>query len=189
MTPRDIPNIISLLRIALVIPVVYLLLERQFSYALVLFFVAGVSDGLDGYLAKRNNWTSRLGSILDPLADKLLLVFSYLALGWLGDIPMWLVIAVMVRDVIIVVGAIAYHELIGEYDMMPTWMSKTNTFFQILLILLVVFSLGAYALPVMLIDGLIYVVALTTFVSGVNYVWVWGRRAAGNKKQPLDENK
>lgn len=182
MTPRDIPNIISLLRIALVIPVVYLLLERQFSYALVLFFVAGLSDGLDGYLAKRNQWITRLGSILDPLADKLLLVFSYLALGWLGEIPMWLVIAVMVRDVIIVVGAIAYHELIGKYDMTPTWMSKTNTFFQILLILVVVFSLGAYALPELLIEVLIYIVAITTLISGSNYVWVWGKRAAGNNK-------
>ncbi|WP_455207963.1 CDP-alcohol phosphatidyltransferase family protein [Kaarinaea lacus] len=177
MTLRDIPNIISLLRIALVIPVIYLLLEREFSYALVLFFVAGLSDGLDGYLAKRNNWTSRLGSILDPLADKLLLVFSYLALGWLHEIPMWIVIAVMVRDVVIVVGAISYHELIGEYDMMPTWMSKTNTFFQIILVLTVVFSLGVYTLPGWLIDALIYTVALTTVVSGINYVWVWGRRA------------
>jgi len=182
VTPRDIPNIISLLRIALVIPVVYLLLERQFSYALVLFFIAGISDGLDGYLAKRNNWISRLGSILDPLADKLLLVFSYLALGWLGEIPMWLVIAVMVRDVIIVVGAISYHEIIGKYDMTPTWMSKTNTFFQILLILVVVFSLGAYALPALFIEALIYIVAITTLVSGINYVWVWGRRAANNNK-------
>ncbi|MCI0505997.1 MAG: CDP-alcohol phosphatidyltransferase family protein [Gammaproteobacteria bacterium] len=181
MKPRDIPNIISLLRIALVIPVVYLLLEREFSYALVLFFVAGFSDALDGYLAKRNQWKSRLGSILDPLADKLLLVFSYLALGWLHEIPMWLVIAVMVRDVVIVVGAIAYHELIGEYDMLPTWMSKTNTFFQIMLVLAVVFSLGAYTLPGWLIDTLIYTVAVTTLVSGFNYVWVWGRRAIAAK--------
>ncbi|HEY5603595.1 MAG TPA: CDP-alcohol phosphatidyltransferase family protein [Gammaproteobacteria bacterium] len=182
MTPRDIPNIISLLRIALVIPVVYFLLEREFSYALVLFFVAGFSDALDGYLATRNNWTSRLGSILDPLADKLLLVFSYLALGWLHEIPMWLVIAVMFRDVVIVVGAIAYHELIGEYDMMPTWMSKTNTFFQIMLVLAVVFSLGAYSLPGWLINTLIFTVAVTTLVSGINYVWVWGRRAMVAKR-------
>ena len=186
MTPRDIPNIITLLRIVLVIPVIYLLLQREFSYALVLFFVAGLSDGLDGYLAKRNNWTSRLGSILDPLADKLLLVFSYLALGWLGEIPMWLVIAVMIRDVIIVVGAISYHELIGEYDMMPSWISKTNTFFQILLILVVVFSLGAYRLPPWSIDGLIYFVAVTTVLSGINYIWVWGRRAVAANKQHSD---
>ena len=177
MTLRDIPNIISLLRIVLVIPVVYLLIQRQFSFALVLFFIAGISDGLDGYLAKRNNWTTRLGSILDPLADKLLLVFSYFALGWMGDIPMWLVIAVVVRDLIIVVGAIAYHELIGEYDMTPTWVSKANTFFQIVLVLVVVFSLGAYTLPELFIEALVYIVALTTVASGANYVWVWGRRA------------
>ena len=134
MKLRDIPNILSLLRISLVIPIVYLLVQREFSYVLVLFVIAGISDGLDGYLAKRNNWTSRLGSILDPLADKLLLVFSYLALGWMGEIPMWLVFAVMARDVIIIVGAISYHELIGEYDMEPSWLSKTNTFFQIVLI-------------------------------------------------------
>lgn len=161
----------------LVIPVVYLLIQRQFSFALVLFFIAGISDGLDGYLAKRNNWTTRLGSILDPLADKLLLVFSYFALGWMGDIPMWLVIAVVVRDLIIVVGAIAYHELIGEYDMTPTWVSKANTFFQIVLVLVVVFSLGAYTLPELFIEALVYIVALTTVASGANYVWVWGRRA------------
>lgn len=177
MTFRDIPNIISLLRIALVIPVVYLLIQRQFSFALVLFFIAGISDGLDGYLAKRNNWTTRLGSILDPLADKLLLVFSYFALGWLGEIPMWLVAAVVIRDLVIIVGAIAYHELIGVYDMTPTWMSKSNTFFQIMLVLAVVFSLGVYRLPEMVIDGLIITVAATTVASGVNYVWVWGRRA------------
>jgi cardiolipin synthase len=177
VTLRDIPNIISLLRIALVIPVVYLLIQRQFSYALVLFFIAGISDGLDGYLAKRNNWTTRLGSILDPLADKLLLVFSYFALGWLGEIPMWLVAAVVIRDLVIIVGAIAYHELIGIYDMTPTWMSKTNTFFQIVLVLAVVFSSGAYRLPEMVIDGLIITVAVTTVGSGINYVWVWGHRA------------
>lgn len=182
MTLRDIPNIISLLRIALVIPVVYLLIQREFSFALVLFFIAGISDGLDGYLAKRNNWTSRLGSILDPLADKLLLVFSYFALGWLGEIPMWLVVAVVIRDLIIVVGAIAYHELIGEYDMTPTWVSKANTFFQIVLVLIVVFSAGAYMLPEVVIDGLVIIVAITTVASGFNYVWVWGRRAIASHR-------
>lgn len=177
MTRRDIPNVISLLRIALVIPIVYLLISREFSDALVLFFIAGISDALDGFLAKRYNWATRLGSILDPLADKLLLVFSYLILGWLQYLPMWLVIVVMARDVIIIVGAIAYHELIGQYEMEPSWLSKLNTFFQILLILSLVFSLGAYTLPNWWNENLIYVVAATTLISGINYIWVWGRRA------------
>jgi len=162
VTRRDIPNVISLLRIALVIPIVYLLISREFSDALVLFFIAGISDALDGFLA---------------LADKLLLVFSYLILGWLQYLPMWLVIVVMARDVIIIVGAIAYHELIGQYEMEPSWLSKLNTFFQILLILSLVFSLGAYTLPNWWNENLIYVVAATTLISGINYIWVWGRRA------------
>jgi len=183
VTRRDIPNVISLLRIALVIPIVYLLISREFSYALVLFFIAGISDALDGYLAKRNNWTSRLGSILDPLADKLLLVFSFLVLGWLQFIPLWLVIVVMARDVIIIVGAITYHELIGQYEMEPSWLSKLNTFFQIVLILSVVFSLGTYTLPNWWNVNLVYVVMTTTLISGVNYVWVWGRRAVRKYRQ------
>lgn len=183
MTLRDLPNIISLLRIALVIPVVYLLIQRQFSYALILFFIAGISDGLDGYLAKRNGWVTRLGSILDPLADKLLLVFSYFTLGWLGEIPMWLFVLVVIRDLIIVVGAIAYHELIGIYDMTPTWVSKANTFFQIVLILVVVFSLGVYTLPGIALEALVMIVAITTVASGANYVWVWGRRAIQEHKE------
>jgi len=87
------------------------------------------------------------------------------------------VAAVVIRDLVIIVGAIAYHELIGIYDMTPTWMSKTNTFFQIVLVLAVVFSSGAYRLPEMVIDGLIITVAVTTVGSGINYVWVWGHRA------------
>ena len=189
MALRDIPNIISLLRIVLVIPIIYLLIQREFSYVLVLFFVAGISDGLDGYLAKRNNWTSRLGSILDPLADKLLLVFSYFALGWLGEIPLWLVAAVVVRDLIIIVGAISYHEIIGEYEMMPSWVSKTNTFFQIVLVLAVVFSAGVYMLPVVAIDALVIIVMITTVASGADYVWVWGRRAIqSHRDQSGEEN-
>ena len=106
MNARDIPNIISVLRIVLVVPIIVLMLEQQFAAALLLFFVAGLSDGLDGYLAKRNNWGSRLGSILDPLADKLLLISSYVALGWLGLIPVWLVAVVLIRDIVIVSGAL-----------------------------------------------------------------------------------
>lgn len=90
MNRRDIPNIISVFRILLVLPVVWLLLQQQYTMALVLFAIAGVSDALDGFLAKHNGWESRLGTILDPLADKLLLVCSFLTLAWLGLIPFWL---------------------------------------------------------------------------------------------------
>ena len=87
---RDLPNLISVFRIVLVVPIEYLLLQQHYVSAMILFFLAGISDGLDGFLAKRFNWTSRLGSVLDPLADKLLLVCTYLVLGWLGHLPWWL---------------------------------------------------------------------------------------------------
>jgi len=183
VTLRDLPNLISLLRMVLVIPVVYLMEQREFGLALILFAIAGISDGLDGYLAKRNNWASRLGSILDPLADKLLLVSAYLVLAWLGELPVWLVIAVLVRDVIIILGVVVYHYLIGQFEMVPSWISKLNTFFQIMLVLVIVFSLGVYTLPAILIDALVIVVIVTTLTSGIDYIWVWARRAAYAEKR------
>ncbi|WP_373508037.1 CDP-alcohol phosphatidyltransferase family protein, partial [Thiocapsa sp.] len=104
MQLRDLPNIISVLRLVAVAPVMYLLLRQEYGWALVLFAAAGASDGLDGYLAKRYDWRSRLGGILDPLADKALLVACFLILGWQGLVPVWLVIAVILRDLVIVTG-------------------------------------------------------------------------------------
>lgn len=174
---KDIPNIISIARVILTVPVALLLLDERFTEALFLFFVAGVSDGLDGYLAKRYGWYSRLGSILDPLADKALLVTSYLCLAWVGLIPFWLVALIMGRDIVIVLGGIAYHWLVGHFEMAPTWISKINTTLQITLVLAMVFSHGAYTLPEIIIVGLVYGVCATTILSGLDYVWTWGRRA------------
>ncbi|MDE2089174.1 MAG: CDP-alcohol phosphatidyltransferase family protein, partial [Gammaproteobacteria bacterium] len=108
MTRRDLPNLISVLRMLLVLPVVALLMTEHYREALLLFGLAGLSDALDGFLAKRYGWTSRLGAVLDPLADKILLVSSYIALGWLRLLPLWLVAAVIVRDLVIVIGAAVY---------------------------------------------------------------------------------
>ncbi len=177
LSRRDIPNAISIGRIILVLPVALLLLAEEYLGALLLFFAAGLSDGLDGLLAKRYGWHSRLGSILDPLADKTLLVVSYLCLGWVGAIPEWLVAIVIGRDLIIVAGAAAFHLLIGRYEMVPTWISKVNTTMQILLVLVLVFSEAVFALPEDLLTGMVYVVCVTTLASGVDYVWTWSFRA------------
>ena len=177
LAARDIPNLLSIARILLSLPVARLLLNERFGEALLLFFIAGVSDGLDGYLAKRFGWHSRLGSILDPLADKVLLVTSYLCLVWVGLIPLWLLALVVGRDLVIVVGALAFHWLIGRYDMQPTWVSKLNTVLQITLVLALVLSNGVYILPDMLLVGLLYGACLTTILSGIDYVWTWGRKA------------
>jgi len=177
MSVRGVPNIITVLRILLVLPVVLSLLNEQYGVALILFAIAGASDGLDGYIAKRYDCASRLGSILDPLADKLLLVSTYVSLAWLGLLPLWLVVVVLVRDLLIVIGGFAYHRFIGQYDMSPSFVSKLNTVTQILLGFLVVLSMSLLPLPTLLIDGMIYVVLVTTLLSGSDYVWTWGRRA------------
>ena len=177
MKPRDIPNIITAFRFLLVPPVVILLLQERFAAALVVFGVAGFSDGLDGFLAKRFDWRSRLGSLLDPLADKLLLVCSFLTLGWLGWIPPWLVALVILRDLVIVTGAIFYHMRIEQLEARPTMASKLNTVTQILLVLTVMFSLGIKTLPALWIDILLYSVLATTLWSGIDYIWTWGKRA------------
>jgi cardiolipin synthase len=185
---RHIPNAISILRIVLVLPFIALMLKREFGWALVLFFVAGISDGIDGYLAKRNNWVSRLGSILDPLADKLLLVSSFITLGWLAVIPMWLVVAVLTRDLIIISGAVAFHLVVGRYEMQPTIISKLNTFFQIMLVLSMVFSKGLYPLPPMALQGLVYIVLATTILSGGDYIYTWGKKTYHAKNRQIKNN-
>ena len=177
MQARDIPNIITVFRFILVTPVVWAMLNDHFGLALLLFGVAGASDAIDGYLAKRNNWSSRMGAILDPLADKLLLVCTFITLGWLGWIPVWLVVLVILRDLVILAGALTYHFTIERVTMEPSMVSKLNTFTQIMLVLAVMFSRGIQELPATLIDVLLYGVLITTVWSGVGYVWTWSRRA------------
>jgi cardiolipin synthase len=174
---RDIPNAITVLRFFLVPPVVILLLQERFTAALLVFGVAGFSDGLDGFLAKRFDWRSRLGGIIDPLADKLLLVSSFVTLGWLGLIPAWLVLLVILRDLVIIAGATFYHMRIEQFEAEPSIASKLNTGTQILLVLAVLYSSGIQTLPALLMDILLYSVLATTLWSGFDYVWTWGRRA------------
>lgn len=181
MQPRDIPNMITFLRLLLVPPIVGCLLLDQYGLALVLFVVAGVSDALDGFLAKRFGWTSRLGGLLDPIADKLLLVSCYLALTWQGLIPVWLTLVVIGRDLVILAGATVYHVLIERLEAAPSVISKLNTLSQLLLVVAVLFHYGAHILPAGWLDILIYSVLATTLLSGADYVWTWGWRA-WNKK-------
>jgi len=177
MKARDLPNLISFARILLTLPIVWLLYEREFSYALILFAVAGFSDGLDGFLAKHFHWQSHLGGLLDPLADKALLMSSFLVLGGLGLIPIWLVILVVFRDLTIMGGALYYHFSVEEVDARPMLISKLNTLLQILLVLLMVTDAGPYPLPRLLLQVLIWLTGLTTLVSGALYVWVWSNKA------------
>ena len=177
MRLRDLPNLISFLRLLAVMPVVLLLLEGEFGWALLLFGLAGLSDGLDGFLAKHFQWQSQLGGILDPLADKTLLVACFLVLGALKLIPIWLVVAAISRDLIIIGGATLYHFRVEQLQAAPTWASKVNTLVQIGLVVAVIANAGPIPLPGALITLLTWASLATILVSGVQYVWVWSRKA------------
>jgi cardiolipin synthase len=173
----NIPNAICVVRILLVFPIVLTLLSGSYPMALVLMFVAGVSDGLDGFLAKRFNWSSRIGGLLDPVADKMLLVAVFLTLAWVGLVPVWLAAVVILRDLIIVGGAFAYQRFIGNVDPDPSIVSKINTALQLLYVVIVV-SNKAFFWPqdlVLLLVG--SAVLVFNLVSGLDYVLTWSKRA------------
>ena len=186
---KSLPNIISILRILLVIPTVCFLSENKYTNALLVFLVAGLSDGLDGYLARRFGWITRLGSFLDPMGDKLLMTASYFMLGYLGHLPVWLVVLVIGRDVVIIMGALAYRLLVQDITMQPLIISKINTACQIFLVLLMIYDLssipGAAHVPAWATLSMVYVVMVTTILSGISYVYIWAERARNElKKEP-----
>ncbi|WHZ20867.1 MAG: CDP-diacylglycerol--glycerol-3-phosphate 3-phosphatidyltransferase [Rhodanobacteraceae bacterium] len=172
---RHLPNLISLLRIALVAPLIAAILSGRYQLALVIAVVAGVSDGVDGYLARHFGWQSRLGSILDPAADKLMLVGCMLALGWLHEAARWLVALVVARDLVIVLGAWAWHRVMHSFEARPSWLSKTTTVAQIGFVLLVLADQAFGWHAGMTIPA--GVVALLTAASGIDYVVRWGLMA------------
>jgi cardiolipin synthase len=160
-----------------VIPVVWALVDERFALALILSAVAGISDGIDGFLAKHFHWQSRLGSILDPIADKLLLVASFATLAWMDLLPLWLLWLVLARDVIIVSGGLAYHYFIGEFELLPVWSSKINTALQIILVLLVIISQQWFAELTLLISIGVWAVVVSVIFSGLEYILTWGNKA------------
>lgn len=180
---RNIPNFISFLRILLVPPVVFYLLEQNYMPALILFAIAGISDGIDGWLAKHFNWQSALGEILDPLADKLLLVSTYICFSWLELLPQWLVVSVILRDVVIIAGGVLYRVNFGKVEIKPSYVSKFNTLMQIVLIVVMLVSLVWFSIDELIMTVLIWTVLVTTIASGLMYVFSWGLRAVQAAKK------
>jgi cardiolipin synthase len=172
-----LPNAISLLRIALIVPILLLILDGAFGWALALFLLAGFSDGLDGYLAKRFDWHTRLGALLDPVADKLLVAGLFITLAYTQDIPVWLAVVVILRDVVIVAGAMVYNFFVRPVQGEPTRVSKLNTSLQLLFLLFVISRAGFDWPEPITLTVLGASVLVTVVISGVDYVWSWSRRA------------
>jgi cardiolipin synthase len=178
MSLSFLPNLLCVLRILLVYPVAQAILDARFDVVLWLFAIAAFTDALDGFLAKRFDWTSELGKYLDPAADKLLLVTVFICLSVADLVPWWLTAVVLLRDLVIVIGAGVYRVLFGSIRGQPTRQSKLNTFCQIVFCLSVVSeaAFGWPGQPVQIALGAL--VFITTAVSGLDYVLIYSRRAA-----------
>lgn len=172
-----IPNALTLLRLLLAVPVGWLILQQQYEPALALGVLAGLTDAIDGWLARRLNAYSRLGAILDPLADKALMLVVFISLAIVGLVPWGVAVVVVARDCIILAGATAYHGLIDELEVEPSAMSKTNTFVQISYGVLVLCAALIPQFPQSLLFAAALLVIATALISGFDYVVSWGRRA------------
>ena len=166
---RFIPNLITAARFAAVPFLVWLLLDGQYYNALMLFFLMGISDALDGYLAKSFDWKTTLGSYMDPAADKAMLICAYVSLGALNLLPHWLVFIVILRDVALLSGALSYNLSTRRLEIQPTLISKLNTFIQIILVFVVIYN-QLNTLPILIIQVFIGLTVLTTIASGLDYL-------------------
>lgn len=164
-----IPNFLTLSRVFLTPLLIWFLLDHKLNQALVVFFIAGLTDGLDGLLARLLNQKSKFGAYLDPLADKLLLVSSFILLAWLSKIPNWLVIITVSRDIMIVMGiaTLKFHEV--HVEMKPTAASKATTLIQLMTVLAILAS-DLLTLPQWLYMALFVLAGAFSIVSGVQYV-------------------
>jgi cardiolipin synthase len=174
---RHLPNIICLVRIALIVPLLQAMVAGEQALILVLFSIAAVSDALDGYLAKRFQWTSDLGRILDPMADKLLLMSVFITAAWLDIAPWWVATVAVARDLVIGFGAIIFRLWFGRLRGRPTVISKINTGMQILYLLAVILASAIHMPPREVLDALAVVMVVTTVASGTDYVLRFMRRA------------
>jgi cardiolipin synthase len=180
----NIPNTLTLGRIVLVPLVVWLIITHEMQAAFLLFLLAGLSDAADGFLAKRYGWNSELGAYLDPIADKALLVSIYVTLGFAGHLPVWLVIAVVSRDILIVGAVVLSWMLSRPLSMQPLLISKANTCSQIVLAGLVLAELGLGLGLHDLINVLIWVTGTLTIVSAAVYFWQWLGHMASYEPTP-----
>jgi cardiolipin synthase len=175
-----IANLITILRFLLVPVVVLALLQSRMDWALAGFVIAGVSDGVDGFVARQFNQRSELGAYLDPMADKLLLVSVFVVLGFMGELPLWLVLAAVSRDALII-GAVLLSTIMGKpVAMKPLFVSKANTAMQIVLAAVVLAELAFGTGFGLTRQILVVLCGLLTVASAAAYLVSWLRHMAGN---------
>ena len=183
----QIPNIISVLRLFLIVPITYGILYGHWVFVLILLVIGGLTDLIDGYVARRFQWTSRFGEIVDPIADKVTFGGTCVLLTLAGFWPIWLFKIVLAREIVILGGAATYKLLFKHLDIEPTLLSKVNTIVLVTVIVLVVitqinFVYQELALSIVNWVGL-GLVAVLSIASGIDYVRLWGQRAYEEQKK------
>ena len=182
---RHVPNAFTVVRVVLIPVIGALLVEQRYVAALWTLLASALSDLIDGQVARRFNARTRFGAIADPVADKLTMLTVTLVLAWQGLLPLWLAAAIVLRDVVIVGGAVAYHRLIGPVEMSPTWLSKLNTVLEFTVLAAVLADAAGFVEIGVQLPVLFAMVFATVVASGAQYVWIWGRRSALLRRAPL----
>lgn len=178
-SPLTIPNLITIMRFVLVPAVVLAMLNMRWDWAFAGFLVAGISDGVDGFIARRFNQHSKLGAYLDPMADKVLLVSVFVVMGFIGELPLWLVVTMVSRDALIICAVLLSTVMAHPVEMKPLYVSKANTAAQIVLAAVV---LGELALGLRLDPlrpALILLSGVLTVASAAAYLVAWLRHMSG----------
>ncbi|MER8430705.1 CDP-alcohol phosphatidyltransferase family protein [Mesorhizobium caraganae] len=174
-----IPNLITIMRFVLVPAVVLAMLNMRWDWAFAGFLVAGISDGVDGFIARRFNQHSKLGAYLDPMADKVLLVSVFVVMGFIGELPLWLVVTMVSRDALIICAVLLSTVMAHPVEMKPLYVSKANTAAQIVLAAVVLgeLALGLHLDP--LRPALILLSGVLTVASAAAYLVAWLRHMSG----------
>ncbi|MBX3705406.1 MAG: CDP-alcohol phosphatidyltransferase family protein [Pseudomonadales bacterium] len=194
MTLAILPNAITVVRILLVLPTAWLLWQTRYVEALVLMAIAGASDAVDGWLARRLGAVSHLGAALDPVADKLLVAVLFVVFAVQGHLPLWLVLVVLGRDLFIMSGAAAYRLLFGRIEFAPTLISKANTAVQISVLLMMLFHLCGFGVLSEWMGALLdpwsfYLLAVLAVTSGADYGLTWSLRAVRESRARRAEDR
>ncbi len=172
-----LPNIITIGRVLLIPVVAFLLLDHDYTLAFAVFVVAAVGDWVDGFIARRFNQMSQLGAVLDPVADKMTMMIVAILMAAQGLLPIWLAVVIVMRDAVIVAGAVAYRFVVGRIEMAPTRLSKANTFLEFGVISLVMAQAAQLVEAGAWLTPLFILVFASVLVSGAHYVWIWRRKA------------
>lgn len=178
MILKNIPNALTIFRLTLIVPFLVYFHDQNYVIAFYIFVLAGFTDGLDGWLARHFHWQSNFGYFLDPLADKLLVVSSFISLALVKMLPWWLVLLVFFRDVSILLGAFFWCWIIQrKFEFKPTILSKINTALQLGLVTWCLFERAWFNLNPEWLDMFILITALTTTASYLDYLRIWGKKA------------